>query len=325
MNYKPIIIILSEPYSIFLEIFFKAFKKLSKKRLKRPIVLIGSSELVIKQMNYFNYNFLIKEICISDFQKININSINIINVNLNFKSIFDKNIKNSNLYIEKCFKIAIEILNNKMAVGIINGPIYKKKFLKDKFPGITEYLKKKTKSKDVSMIIYNETLSVSPLTTHIPVKKVANNISKKTIVKKLILINNFYKKYLKKCPKIAVLGLNPHCETTDKYSEETKIIIPAIKFVKKKSIDVSGPYPADTFFLPENIRKFDLVLGMYHDQVLTPSKTLFNFKAINITAGLPFLRISPDHGPNISMVSKGKSDPSSLIKGINFFQKIDVR
>ena len=139
MNYKPIIIVLAEPYSIFLEIFFKSFKKLSKEKLKRPIVLIGSSQLVIKQMNYFNYNFVIKEIHLSDFQKINKKYINIINVNLNFKSTFDRNIKNSNLYIEKCFKIAIEIIKNKMAVGIINGPIYKKKFLKNKFPGITEY------------------------------------------------------------------------------------------------------------------------------------------------------------------------------------------
>lgn len=324
MNYKPIIIVLAEPYSIFLEIFFKSFKKLSKKKLKRPIVLIGSSQLVIKQMNYFNYNFVIKEIHLSDFQKINKKYINIINVNLNFKSTFDRNIKNSNLYIEKCFKIAIEIIKNKMAVGIINGPIYKKKFLKNKFPGITEYLKKMTKSKNIAMIIYNESISVSPLTTHIPVKKITKSINKNVIVEKIILINNFFKKYLKKFPKIAILGLNPHCETTDKYSEETKIIMPAIKSLKKKKIDVSGPYPADTFFLPNNIKRFDLVLGMYHDQVLTPSKTLFNFKAINITAGLPFLRISPDHGPNFKMVSKGKSDPNSLIKSINFFQKIDV-
>ena len=324
MNYKPIIIVLAEPYSIFLEIFFKSFKKLSKEKLKRPIVLIGSSQLVIKQMNYFNYNFVIKEIHLSDFQKINKKYINIINVNLNFKSTFDRNIKNSNLYIEKCFKIAIKIIKNKMAVGVINGPIYKKKFLKNKFPGVTEYLKKMTKSKNVAMIIYNESISVSPLTTHIPVKKIAQSLNKNVIIEKIILINNFFRKYLKKFPKIAILGLNPHCETTDKYSEETKIIMPAIKSLKKKKIDVSGPYPADTFFLPNNIKRFDLVLGMYHDQVLTPSKTLFNFKAINITAGLPFLRISPDHGPNFKMVSKGKSDPNSLIKSINFFQKIDV-
>ena len=204
------------------------------------------------------------------------------------------------------------------------GQFTKKKFLKNKFPGVTEYLKKMTKSKNVAMIIYNESISVSPLTTHTPVKKIAQSLNKNVIIEKIILINNFFRKYLKKFPKIAILGLNPHCETTDKYSEETKIIMPAIRSLKKKKIDVSGPYPADTFFLPDNIKRFDLVLGMYHDQVLTPSKTLFNFKAINITAGLPFLRISPDHGPNFKMVSKGKSDPNSLIKSINFFQKINV-
>ena len=103
-----------------------------------------------------------------------------------------------------------------------------------------------------------------------------------------------------------------------KYNEEIKIIKPAIKKLKKNKIKINGPFSADTFFSKKNINKFDVVIGMYHDQVLTPMKTLFNFDAINLTLGLPFLRVSPDHGPNESMIGKNKSDVLSLLRCIEF-------
>ena len=86
----------------------------------------------------------------------------------------------------------------------------------------------------------------------------------------------------------------------------------------KNGIDVKGPFPADTLFLKANRKKFNVILGMYHDQVLTPMKTLFEYDAINITMGLPFFRISPDHGPNEKMIGKNKSNPLSLIRALNF-------
>ena len=205
---------------------------------------------------------------------------------------------------------------------MINGPISKKSFLNKKYLGITEYLSKKTNLKNEVMLIYNENLSVSPLTTHIPIKYVSKN-NKKKIINNILTIDKFYKKYLGKKAKFAVLGLNPHCETIDKFSEEEKIIKPSINSLKKKGIKVDGPYPADTFFLKKNIIKYDSVIGMYHDQVLSPIKTLFKFNAINLTLGLPFLRISPDHGPNIEMSGKNKSDPSSLIYAMKFIKKLN--
>ena len=98
------------------------------------------------------------------------------------------------------------------------------------------------------------------------------------------------------------------------------IIFPAIRFLKKK-YQVEGPLPADSLFINENFKKFDVVLGMYHDQVLTPIKTIYNFDAINITLGLPYLRISPDHGTNNQMLGKNKSNPTSLISAISFLNK----
>ena len=102
-----------------------------------------------------------------------------------------------------------------------------------------------------------------------------------------------------------MLGLNPHCETTDKFSEEKKIILPAIKYLKKKKIKIKGPFPADTFFIKKNLQKYDVVIGMYHDQVLTPMKTIYEFDAINITLGLP--QNYADHGPNEKMLVSHRS------------------
>ena len=172
------------------------------------------------------------------------------------------------------------------------------------------------------MLIYNKNLSVVPLTTHIPLKHVTKYIKKKKIIYNVKKINEFYKIKLGKTPKFAILGLNPHCETTDIISEEKKEIIPAIKYLKKKRVNISGPFSADTFFLDKNINEFDVVIGMYHDQVLTPIKTLFKFEAINTTLGLPFLKVTPDHGPNQDMLGKNKSDPTSVFFTFEFLDKV---
>jgi len=321
MNIKPILIVAGEPNSVFLEIFFKTLKK---KIIKSPIVLIVSKDLFFDQMEELGFSYkinLIDEKNI-DFKKINNNKINIINVTYKFKNAFEKITDKSNKYLTECFSIALQLLKNNNFLGLINGPISKKNFLKKKYLGITEYLAAKTKRKNkVAMLIYNKKLSVSPLTTHLPLKLVPKMITKQKIINQVDLINQFYKKEHKKKPKIAITGLNPHCESNYKSSEELKTIIPSIKFLNKKNIKVKGPFAADTIFLKEQSSKYDVIIGMYHDQVLTPIKTIFGFEAINITLGLPFIRISPDHGPNIKMLGRNESNPASLIQAIKFLDK----
>ena len=178
------------------------------------------------------------------------------------------------------------------------------------------FLKKKT-----CMLIYNQKLSVCPITTHLPLKQVTKKINKEIIQEKIELIHSFYKNYLNKIPRIAILGLNPHCESVDKYNEDEKIIKPTVKKLRQKGYKASGPYPADTIFMKKNRGNFDVIVGMYHDQVLTPIKTLYEYDAINITLGLPFIRVSPDHGPNEKMMGKNLSNPLSLIKAIKFLDK----
>ena len=167
------------------------------------------------------------------------------------------------------------------------------------------------------MLIYNENLSVCPLTTHIPLKSVSKKINKQLIIDKIKLINAFYKKKFKLIPKIAVLGLNPHCETISSFDEDKKIISPTINFLKKKNTKSLAFFIRHNF-LKQNRSKYNVIVGMYHDQVLSPLKTLFEYDAINITLGLPFIRISPDHGPNQNMMGKNKSSHQSLLSAIKF-------
>ncbi len=321
MNFKPILLVAGEPNSIFLEILFKIFKT---KKLKNPLILIASYDLLNLQMTKLKFKKKIRilnEKKIKDY-KLDNKSINLINVNYNQKKPFQKISKKSNNYIENCFKMAFDIINNNITNKLINGPISKKYFLGKKYLGITEYLAKKTNKKKYTMLIFNKKLSVCPITTHLPINQISKKLTKSLIKEKIILIDNFYKKFFGFKPTIGITGLNPHCESIKNFNEDEKIVKPVIKYLKKHGFKTLGPYAADTIFLKKNRSKFDVIVGMYHDQVLTPMKTLFEYDAINITLGLPFIRISPDHGPNQDMLGKNISNSQSLFKAINFLEKI---
>ena len=262
MSYKPIIIVAGEPNSIFFELFFNVIKK----KIKSPIILIASKKLIIKQAKILKQkiNFNI----INEFEiikkKDNLKKINLIDVDFNQSYGFGKISTKSNHYIATCFDIAIKLLRNKVSNKFINGPISKKTFLKRKFNGITEYLANKTNTKKFAMIIHNKNLSVCPLTTHLPIKYVNKKINKLEIISKVKLISNFWKKQFGKKVKIGVTGLNPHCESIDSFNEDKIIILPAIKKLRKLKYNIAGPLAADTIFLKDNRKNFDVIIGMYH-------------------------------------------------------------
>jgi len=320
MQFKPIIIVGGEPNSVFLEIFFKSLKF---KRYKSPIILIASRDLVIAHMKKLNFRFKLRLLNYKklNFDKIDNKKINLIHINYNTNFFFKKISSLSKEYINDSFRIALKIMKLNISNKLINGPVSKKHFLDKKYLGITEFLAHKTNSKKFAMLIYNKKLSVSPVTTHLPLKLVSKNINKKLIIEKIQLVYQFYKKNFQKKPKIALTCLNPHCESNNKYDEDSKIIKPSISFFSKKGIIINGPFSSDTIFLKQNRKKYDVIIGMYHDQVLNPMKTLFEYDAINITLGLPFIRISPDHGPNENMIGKNLSDPTSLIRAIEFLDR----
>ena len=313
-KYKPVLIVAGEPKSVFFEILIKSLKF---KKYKSPIIIVASYNLLKKEMRNMKYK---KKIRLIDFKnlknlKLNNNSINLIDIIYDSSNIHKKN------YIKDSFNTAFKIIKSGFTKKLINGPINKNEFLAKKFLGVTEYISNQFNQKKFAMLIYNKNLSVCPITTHLPIKNISNKITKKLIMEKVILIDNFFKNNFGFRPKIGVTGLNPHCESVNKFNEDDKIIKPSIKNLKKKRFKINGPFPADTIFLKQNRVNYDVIIGMYHDQVLAPLKALKEYDAINITIGLPFLRVSPDHGPNIKMINKNLSNPLSLIRAIEFLDQ----
>jgi 4-hydroxythreonine-4-phosphate dehydrogenase len=251
---------------------------------------------------------------------------NFINIDYKQSKPFDLKNNKTDAFLKKCFECAVLLLKKKLASGLINLPINKSKFTKNKYKGITEYIADKTNNKNKeNMLLFNDAFSVLPLTTHIPLKEVYKEISYKKIEKACKNINNFYLKTIKRKKfKIGILGLNPHNgENGYIGNEEKRIIIPAIKKLKKK-YPIVGPLSPDTSFLQRAKLKIDVLIGHYHDQILTTFKTKFNYDAINITIGLPFIRISPDHGVGTEIIGKGIADPKSFKRAIKFFSKYNV-
>ena len=182
MKIKPIIIVAGEPYSVFLEIFFKTLNNKKVRNLKTPILIIASYDLVLKQMRKLKYSFKIKlfDDKFNNVKMLSNKNINLININFNSNKTFDKISTKSNKYIGQCFGVGLKLMKENKGIALINGPISKKHFLKKKFPGVTEYISSKTgnSGKEV-MLIYNKNLAVSPITTHLPLKSIFGKITKK--------------------------------------------------------------------------------------------------------------------------------------------------
>lgn len=231
------------------------------------------------------------------------------------KKIFFYNISSKKLsnfkYINKLTTIAIDLLDKNIGKVIINMPINKKKYFKTRFDGFTEFFSNKMKGRNKeNMLLYNEKISVLPLTTHIKIKDIAKSINSKKITNSIENIFYFYNRILKKKIDVKILGLNPHSGIDfSNNTEEKKIIEPTVTKLRRKFKKIEGPISPDTAFINNKINN-TCFLGMYHDQVLTVFKNLFKFEAANITIGLKYLRLSPDHGT-------GKNLIKSRINNIN--------
>ena len=315
---KKIILISGDPNSINSEIIFKCWKKLSI-QMRKKIYLVANYNLLETQFKKLNYKIKLKSVKNIN-NDIKSNKLKVLNIALNYKNPFNVSQNEASKFVVKSLNFSHKLALKKNILGIINCPI-NKNLLKNKM-GVTEYLANKCKIKDNTevMLIRNKSLSVAPITTHLDIKQVSKKIKVLTIIKKVKTINNWFKKMFNKKPKIAILGLNPHNAELRINSEERKIIIPAIKKLKKFGFKLTGPHVSDTFFINE-YKSFDVVVGMFHDQVITPFKTIFKFDAINITLGLKYLRVSPEHGVAINLIGKKKADSTSLFKCINFINK----
>ncbi len=316
---KKIIIISGDPNSINSELIYKCWKKLSKK-IRRNIYIISNIDLLKKQFFKLGYPIKLSKVKSIDEDVLN-NSLKIINIDLNFDKPFSVPLKSSSKFVIKSLEKAHKLALREDVKGIINCAIDKKLLLNKNY-GVTEYLARKCKVKNQSevMLIFNKNLSIAPVTTHIDINKISKKLNKNLIFNKVKTIENFFKKLFKTKPNIGIMGLNPHNAELKKNSEEVKIIIPTIKKLKKNKIKVKGPLIADTLFIRE-YKKYNVIVGMFHDQVLAPFKTLFKFDAINVTLGLKYLRLSPDHGTAKSLILKKIANPLSLFRCIKFILK----
>ena len=316
---KLIAIVAGEPNSINSEIIAKSWKQIKN---KNNLFIIGNYLLIKKQINQIGLKIKISKIN-SINEIINKNNLNVLNIPLKFKSTFNINKIDTKNYVIKCINMAHIMACKKIIKGFVNAPVNKNIF-NGKFLGVTEYLanKNNVKEKEV-MMLYNRKLAVVPLTTHLELKNVTKKINSKLLRTKISTLNSAYFKLFKKKPKIFVLGLNPHNSENRINSIENKIIKPTITNLKKLGLKIEGPFPADTVFNSQKREKADVIVGMYHDQVLGPFKTLFGYDAINITLGLEYLRVSPDHGTARNIAGLNKANPKSLISAINFLNKIN--
>lgn len=315
---KKIIIVAGDPNSVNSEIIYKSWKKLSK-NVRQNLFIIANYELFKKQLKILNYRVEIK--IIKNFDDFSSNVLNIIDVDLTFSDPFKVKNKEASKYVLDCLHLAHNLSLNKNILGMINCPISKNLLKKDKI-GVTELLSKKCKIKKNSevMMIRSDNFSVCPITTHMDLKDVSKNIKSKKIILKVKTINKYFIKIFKKKPIIGVLGLNPHNAELRNKSEEVIEIIPAIRTLKKLGLNIKGPLVTDTIFV-KDYKNFDVIVGMYHDQVLTAFKSIFKFDAINLTLGLKYLRVSPDHGVALDIVKKKKASYESLLECVKFINK----
>ncbi len=279
-------------------------------------VIYGSGKVISyyrKNMDKENFNFT----QIESIDKINHKTVNVLNV---WEETTEINPGKENeiggKYAVLSLQKAVEDLKENKIHAITTAPLSKDLVQADdfKFPGHTEYLTKEAGASDSLMFLVHEQLRVGVVTGHIPLKDVSNKITKDAISSKLnLMIKSLQKDFGIKKPRIAVMGLNPHAGENGLLGiEEKNIISPVIEDFRNNHQLVSGPFPSDGFFGMGSFRNYDGILAMYHDQGLIPFKTLAFEAGVNFTAGLSFIRTSPDHGTAFSIAGKGEADPTSF-------------
>jgi 4-hydroxythreonine-4-phosphate dehydrogenase len=302
---------------IGVEIILKALKDKNITDFLTPVIF-GSGKLFSYQKNVFklqsNFNY-VQDAKEAASGKLNIVNLWKDNVNVDFGTPTEESTK---MAID-----SLEAATNALMKGdvdvLVTAPINKDEMMKQGFKhaGHTGYIEEKFGKKGL-MFLVTDNLKVAVSTHHIPVSEISNNISKGKIKEQIKILNQcLIEDFCIQKPKIAVLGLNPHAGDGGVIGkEEIEIIQPAVKELFDEGIMAFGPYPADSYFQPEKYSAFDAVLAMYHDQGLAPFKTLAYEEGVNYTAGMPFIRTSPDHGVAYDIAGENLADEQSFSEAI---------
>jgi 4-hydroxythreonine-4-phosphate dehydrogenase len=325
MNKLKIGISIGDINGIGLEIILKTLIDERLIQLCTPIIY-GSSKVVSYHKNIveipdFQYSS-IKSIDQIDPDKINIINCWNDNVSITLGKVSEIGGKYALLSLEK----AVKDLADGHIDALVTAPIHKKAMELAGFShkGHTEYITQELGAEDSLMLMVGDSIRIGLVTNHVPIKDVANKVTKAKIIKKIQMFAETLRvDFGKDKPTIAVLGLNPHAGDEGVIGEEDmKIIQPAIEEMKNKGILAFGPYSADGFFGSGQYSKFDGILAMYHDQGLIPFKVLSFGAGVNYTAGLRAVRTSPDHGTAYDIAGKNEANPSSFRKAL--FLAIDI-
>ncbi len=279
-------------------------------------VIYGSGKVISfyrKSLGLENLNYH----QVADISKVIPRKLNVINVwNDSIEVHPGEANKTGGNYAVKSLVAAVNDLKDGHIHALTTAPLSKDLVQSDEFsfPGHTEYLTEQANEKESLMFLVNKGLRVGVVTGHVPLHEVSKRITKEKVVSKLtLMINSLKRDFGIKKPKVAVLGLNPHAgENGLLGKEEEDVIMPSIEQLREKNHLIWGPFPADGFFGQGTYRDFDGILAMYHDQGLIPFKTLAFEEGVNYTAGLPFIRTSPDHGTAFSIANKFEADETSF-------------
>ncbi|MCL2143953.1 MAG: 4-hydroxythreonine-4-phosphate dehydrogenase PdxA [Endomicrobia bacterium] len=315
MSKPRIAVTLGDPAGIGPEIVYRAVNSLKVQRVCSPVVF--GDETAINNKDKKNYE------CIKTS-----------NVG---KVVIGKPSKRAGIAAYNAVKAAVRFCLDGKAKALVTAPVSKEslKLAGVNYPGHTELLQALTKSKKAAMIMVCGDIFGVMVTRHIPLAEVSSNIKIKNIVESVMLAVNFIRQSNKNCEstaktkavnslalKVALCALNPHAGDNGILGkEEKKIILPAYEILKKSGIDISKPMPADSAWLKTKNGEYDLICGMYHDQIMIPLKCINAKKIVNVTAGLPFVRTSPGHGTAFDIAGKGKACADAMTEAILYAAK----
>jgi 4-hydroxythreonine-4-phosphate dehydrogenase len=215
---------------------------------------------------------------------------------------------------------SVRLVKTRRAAAMVTAPVSKQALhlAGADFPGQTEMIQTLTGSRHVAMMLVCPALRIGLATIHVPINHVARSLTPQLLRERITVIHDaLVRDWGIKKPRMAILGLNPHAgEGGDIGTEEQRIIIPAIVGLRRKGMNLDGPFPADGFFTYSQSDAYHAVVAMYHDQGLIPIKMLSGGKAVNVSAGLNIVRTSPDHGTAFSLAGRGIANPDSMVEAI---------
>ena len=316
---------MGEPSGISSEITIKTWKKHRNKL--DPFIFFGDPEHLANTSKKIKLNVPIKIIKkIKEGYEVFKKCLPVYKIKLDKKINFGMpSTRNSKSVLYSINKVA-KLASKKEISCMVTNPVEKNilKKIEKKFDGHTYYIAKLLKSKKPVMLLTSPKISVVPITQHMSLAKAVKSITQKKIIFTTKITNKYLKIFFgKKNPRIAIASLNPHAGENGIFgNEEKKIILPAIKIIKKNNVNASGPYPADTIFNKKQLDNFDVVICMYHDQATIPIKTIDFENGVNVTLGIPIIRTSPDHGTALDIAGKGIACEKSLYSSIKVSQNI---